>query len=138
MKNGNSMDAVVVLTRTSAPRKPVISCYLRARRSFTVTDIPDGSYRVYYAIGKDWNTYTDDFLTVAERRRFDDVCKFTTRTWTTSWSDSAYRYTQGHARYTVWRISLNPVAGGKGHTSSAPENKFPKAHQVAPGRGAVE
>jgi hypothetical protein len=128
VKNGNRVDGVVVLTRTSARKVPVIACYVRARQSFTIEGIPDGSYWMYYALGRDWNSYTDGFLTSTERGYFRSPAKFTTSTWTTSWTDSMYRYTQGHVRYSGWRITLNPVAGGTARTTSVGQNDFPRVH----------
>lgn len=128
VKNGNRTDGVVVLTRTSSRRAPVIACYVRGRRSATITGIPDGKYWVYYTLGRDWNTYTDGFFSTGERGVFSDPCAYSTSSYTTSWSDSMYRYTQGHVRYTNWSITLNPVIGGNARTSSVSQNEFPRAH----------
>jgi hypothetical protein len=129
IKNGNRVDGVVVLTRTSARHVPVIACYVGARKSFTVAGIPDGTYWIYYTLGRDWNTYTDGFLSTTERGLFHSPDKFTTSTWTTSWTTSMYRYTQGHVRYSGWTITLNPVAGGNAQTDTVSENGFPRVHE---------
>jgi hypothetical protein len=124
--NGNSNDGVVVVTRTSARNVPVIACWVEARHKWTVTGIPDGSYWVYYTVGRDWNTYTDGFLTTTRRARFHTPMRFSTSTWTTSWSTYAYNYTQGHVQWSVWRITLNPVAGGTARTDDVGEGGFPR------------
>jgi hypothetical protein len=126
VKNGNSGDAVVVMTRNKSRRSAVIACYVAARRSVTISGIPDGRYWIYYTIGKDWNTYTDGFIETHERGRFSDGATYSTKSWTTSWSDARYRYTQGHVRYTRWRISLNRVKGGTARTLPVGEGAFPK------------
>lgn len=128
IKNGNNLDGVVVLTRSIAFKVPVIACYVRANSSFTVTSIPDGTYWIYYSLGSDWNTYTKGFLVCTQRSRFSTAMKFTTSKWTSSWTTSAYRYTQGHVRYTQWRITLNPVAGGNAQTAEIDPSAFPQVH----------
>jgi hypothetical protein len=128
VKNGNRVDGVVVLTRQSDRKVPVIACYIRARQSFKVTGIPDGKYWIYYSLGRDWNTYTDGFIEVQDRGRFSDLAKYTTTTWTTSWSDADYVYTQGHVRYSGWKITLNPVVGGTARTETVSESAFPRVH----------
>jgi hypothetical protein len=74
------------------------------------------------------HTYTDGFLTTNDRGVFRSPCKFTTSTWTTSWSDSAYRYRQGHVRYSGWRVTLNAVPGGNARTSDVAQNDFSRVH----------
>lgn len=128
VKNGNGVDGVVVITRSSARKVPAIACYVGARRSCTISGIPDGKYWIYYSLGRDWNTYTDGFLTTKKRGVFRSPCKFVTSTWTTSWSDSMYRYTQGHVQYSGWRITLHGVPGGNARTEDVAQNDFPRVH----------
>ena len=43
-------------------------------------------------------------------------------------TDSMYRCTQGHVRYSGWKISLNPVVGGTARTQTVSEGEFPRVH----------
>ena len=126
IKNGkNKSDGVVVLTRTTS-KSPLIAVYVRGRTSCTVSKIPDGSYRVYYWLGRDWNWYMHGFLTTVDRARFADTMAFSTRSWTNSWNDAYYRYTQRWVQPTGWTITLYGVTGGKGRTVTVSESGFPR------------
>lgn len=128
IKNGNRIGGVVVLTRQSGGRLPVVACYVAPHQSFTIAGIPDGRYWIYYTLGRDWNTYTDGFLETKKRARFQGPADYSTKTWTNYWNDSMYRYSQGHVQYTRYSITLNPVLGGTGRTEDVSENAFPRVH----------
>lgn len=126
IKNGNKVDGVVVLARTTAPKKAVLAVYVRAKQSFSASGIPNGKYRIYYTLGKDWNAHTDGFLELTERGRFQGAANYSTSSWTSSWSDSSYRYTQQNVRYTRYTITLHGVAGGTADMLPVSEGEFPK------------
>jgi hypothetical protein len=118
-------DAVLVLTSTSS-RKPLLAVYVRGGADATVSGIPDGRYRVHVSYGSDWNWYMGDFLTSTERIRFDDVLEFTTKSWTSSWSDAYYIYSQENYQYSGWTLTLYSSAGGTAKVDSLTADEFPK------------
>jgi len=132
VKNGNDADAMVVLTRSSAPRTPVLVVYVRGNQRVKVDGIPDGRYIFWDALGEDWNWYTRDFLTVQEYKRWLEPLQFSTRAdtdyWTTSWSDSSYIYTQKHSKTTTkwsnWKVTLG--SGVSEYTKIVSKNAFPR------------
>jgi len=118
-------DAVLVLTSTSS-RKPLLAVYVRGGANATVTGIPDGRYRVHVSYGSDWNWYMGDFLTSTERIRFEDVLEFTTKSWTSSWSDAFYIYSQQNYQYSGWTLTLYSSEGGTAKVDSLTAAEFPK------------
>ncbi len=118
-------DAVLVLTSTSS-RKPLLAVYVRGGADATVTGIPDGRYRVHVSYGSDWNWYMGDFLTSTERIRFEDVLEFTTKSWTSSWSDAYYIYSQENIQYSGWTLTLYSSEGGTAKVDSLTADQFPK------------
>jgi hypothetical protein len=128
VNNENDVDGVIVLTRTSARKVPMIACYVRAWDSFTIRGIPDGRYWVYYTLGNDWNNYTDGFLTCSKRCYLPRPVKFMTSTWTRSWTDSMYSYTQGLIRTSGWTITLMHVSASSAHVIAVGEDDFPRVH----------
>ncbi len=123
--NKNRTDGVVVLTSTSS-KSPLLAVYVHARREAVMTGIPNGKYRVYYWLGKDWNWYMHGFLTTNDRGRFKDAMEFTTSSWTSTWSDAYYRYSQRRTQYTAWTLSLYGVSGGTAQTEGVSERDFPR------------
>jgi len=121
----NDSDAVVVLTSTSS-RKPLLAVYVRRKANCTVSGIPNGRYRVYYWIGRDWNRYMHGFLTTDDRGRYDDPLEYSTKSWTSSWTDAFYRYTQQNTQYTTWTLSLYAVPGGSAGVQQVSEGDFPR------------
>jgi len=130
---GSRWDGIALMVRSNAPRKPVIAVYVRAGGSCTVTGIPDGVYGVYFCLGRDWNTYTRDFLTTLERARYRAPFAFSTSSWTTSWTEYqvgwwdvwAITHYQRHTQTSNWTIYLNPIHQGRWMTAYVPSRRFP-------------
>jgi len=111
--NGGDRDGVVILARTSAPRKSLLAVYVRAGKSATIRGIKDGTYVVYFTLGRRWDAYSRRFTADQEKRRFTDPIRFkTTRV-------------SGGTRYTIWSISLEAVPGGNASTDPIGEDDFP-------------
>jgi hypothetical protein len=107
IQNGGRLDALVVLTDQQG--SPFIAFYVREGGNYTLSKVPDGSYLVYYALGRDWDGDEQTFMTTETYRRLDDSLAFTT--------------TAGSA--TSWSISLQATAGGVGKSSDISVNDFP-------------
>jgi len=121
-------DGMFVLTRPQS-RAPLLAVYVRAHQNATVTGIPNGRYWAYYWVGSYWNKTTDGFLVTRDRGRYKGTLEFSTQSWTTSWSDYYYVYTQRHTRYSHYVLSLYSVRPGSGNTvATVPvsERGFPK------------
>ncbi|MFC6080542.1 hypothetical protein [Sphaerisporangium aureirubrum] len=108
--NGGSQDAVVTLVRGKAKGTSV---YVRKGRKTTVRGVSDGSYRVYYTVGADWDRGRRAFTRDCSFRRFEKSIGFvTTRS-------------GGFIRWKTWTITLNAVAGGNARTNDVDPDDFP-------------
>jgi len=112
VENGNAVDGVVILTLNN---KTIMAAYIRAGKTYTMKGIRDQTYNLYFSTGSDWNG--KEFLTAATHRRFEDSFKFTTKVTTTA--------TTKTTKYTIWRVSLQPVKGGKGKVDEISGSDFP-------------
>ena len=111
--NGGERDGVVILAKTSAPKKSLLAVYVRAGKSTTIRGIKDGTYVIYFTLGRRWDGYSRRFTADQEKRRFVDPIRFkTTRV-------------SGGTRYTIWTISLEAVPGGNAPTDPIGDPDFP-------------
>ena len=124
VKNTNELDAMLILTRTSAPRTPVLAIYVRRNSKATVNNVPDGRYIAWDCLGSDWNGYMQDFLTTEEHAKWRDPLVFSTTSSTSYWSDASYNYSQRHTNWTNWTITLG--SGSSKYTRVSSEPQFPK------------
>lgn len=127
-KNGYSQDCMFCLTTAKKAKKASLVVYVRGKSSTTLSGLRDGSYWVFYSSGKDWNRYTNDFLTFPYRGRFDKPADFRTSSWTTSYIDwgAWTKWTTQHTQYTIFTLELNPKYKTKEWTPPVPEGQFPK------------
>ncbi|MFF4415287.1 hypothetical protein ACFYY8_22385 [Streptosporangium sp. NPDC001559] len=110
LKNGNNRDAVVVLTRG---KKKVISVYVRKKSSFKIKGVRDGTYKVYYTLGVDWDSRARAFSRSCTFEQFGKSVRFrTTRTWS-------------QIRWTNWTLTLNAVVGGTVRPKHIKPSEFP-------------
>ena len=104
LQNSNTDDRLVVVTRNT---EPVMSAYLRAGESFTIDGIADGTYRLYYSQGEDW-----------------DGSAFT-RNVKTSRSSGALLFTTTDRTYSTWNIDIFVPSGGNTDVEAIPADAFP-------------
>jgi uncharacterized protein YraI len=104
LQNSNTSDRLVVVTRNT---EPVMSAYLRAGESFTIDGIADGTYRLYYSQGEDW-----------------DGSAFT-RNVKTSRSSGALLFTTTDRTYSTWNIDIFVPSGGNTDVEAIPADAFP-------------
>jgi hypothetical protein len=103
--NGLSSDAVVKIRETAG--STVLSFYVAAGREVTINRVPEGTFIIEFATGRDFSPVCGYFLGNMSSRRFVNAESFETQV-------------QGNHRYTsVLEITLNPVVGGTA-TRSAP------------------
>jgi len=110
IENGGPADAVVTLAKGG---KPAISVYVRKDRTYTVKDVSDGSYAVFFTSGADWDGTARAFGRNCAFQRHENPLKFrTTR-------DAYGIYWQN------FRITLHPVIGGTARTEDVNPDDFP-------------
>jgi hypothetical protein len=111
VSNGTNSDAYVKLVEPNS-RTLVAAFYVKSNSSFTQEQIPDGTYKVLFVLGKGWNAQTQSFTKNKSFSKFDKLLNFTT--------------TQmiGGIQYRVFKITLHPVPSGKARTSGVSQKEF--------------
>ncbi|GII42302.1 hypothetical protein Pph01_73050 [Planotetraspora phitsanulokensis] len=110
VKNGGSQDGVVTLLKG---KQKAVSVYVRKKSSARLSNIRDGSYRVYFTTGVDYDRAARTFTRNCTFQRFDDSLPFRTT------------YTSTQVRWSVWTITLNRVKGGNARSSAVNPDDFP-------------
>jgi hypothetical protein len=109
VSNGLARDAVVAITHVGAT-EALHSVYIAAGEEYTLTGIPDGTYALYFTIGRDWNDAIARFTRECEFTEFEDAFKFETTA----------------TQYTGWEVTLNPVQGGTARSDPVEPDSFPR------------
>lgn len=107
IKNGTDADALVVLAWLDD--RPAKSAYIRKGKSFNMTGIPDGTYRLYYSKGQAFSRETHRFTKNATYQRLDATMEFTS---------------PGN-QYTTWEVTLYGVASGNVGSQTVDPSQFP-------------
>ena len=108
--NGLSSDAVVKLRDTAG--RTVVSFYVTAGGVVTIDSVPEGTFTIEFATGREFSPYCGYFLSDMSSRRFVNAESFQTRF-------------QGNYQYTsVLEITLNPVVGGTAQTVNTDDTTF--------------
>jgi hypothetical protein len=111
VSNGTNRDAFVKLIE---PNYGILvgAFFVKANSSYTLEQIPDGTYRVLFVLGQGWNPNTQTFTKNRHFARFDKAL--------------AYATTQlgNSIRFKVFKITLHPVVGGNTTTSGLNEQEF--------------
>jgi hypothetical protein len=111
VSNGTNRDAFVKLIE---PNSGILLAgfFVKSNSSYTLEQIPDGTYRVLFALGQGWNPNTQVFTKNKQFAKFDKPLAYTT----TQLSNSI--------QYKVFKITLHPVVGGQARTSGVSEQEF--------------
>ena len=115
VKNGTNRDAVAKLvTGTDDPKtwQTQRYVYVKANDTVVLEGIRIGTYRLAFMSGVDWDTDARKFLREVSASQFEEPFEF------------KEEQTERGTRFSTWEVSLNPVAGGTGKTSSLPEGAF--------------
>lgn len=108
--NGLSSDAVVKLRDVAG--RTVLSFYVTAGGVVTIDSVPEGTFAIEFATGREFSPSCGYFLSDMSSRRFVNAESFETQF-------------QGNYRYTsVLEITLNPVVGGTAQTVSTDDTTF--------------
>lgn len=108
--NGGSSDAVINVVRGTSK---VLSVYVRRKAKFKINNVSDGTYRVYFTNGVDWDRKRRAFSRECSFQRFQKSVRFKTTT------------TATQIRWTDWRITLHPITGGNARTARVDPDDFP-------------
>jgi hypothetical protein len=117
ISNGRDENAVLKLIDLSR-QESVFSVMIRSRSDYSISGIPDGSYRVIFALGHGWSNELDAFQDSYGYSAFKE--------------DFIYKATlERSGNYQQWSydkcsITLNPVIGGNAKTEKLNENEFTK------------
>lgn len=107
IQNGTDADALVILAGMND--RAVKTAYVRASRSFNITGIRDGTYRLYYSKGEAFDRATKRYTRNATYQRFDTTIEFTSTP----------------TQYSTWEVTLYGVVGGNVGTESVDPSNFP-------------
>ncbi|WP_156325854.1 hypothetical protein [Nonomuraea sp. SBT364] len=108
--NGGSRDAVVNVMRG---KSKVISVYVRKKAKFKIPGMRDGTYKIYFTSGVDWDGKSRAFTRDCSFKRFQKSVKFKTT------------YTSTQILWHDWRITLHAITGGNARTSEVDPDDFP-------------
>ncbi|MFB9719093.1 hypothetical protein [Planobispora longispora] len=109
--NGGKQDAVVVVTRGG---KRVLSFYVRKKGRTTISGMRDGTYRVFYTTGADWDGKARAFTRSCDFTEFGKKVPFKTT------------YSGGYVRWNNWTLTLHAVKGGTVQSKPVKPDAFPK------------
>lgn len=115
INNGTNLDAIAKLVIPSANRS-VFTVYIRANSIYRISNVSDGSYRLFFSLGNDWDKNMRAFTVNSSYEVFEENFDFTTT-----------RYREGsyiRSRYSTFRVTLNPVIGGRAKTDEIGATEF--------------
>lgn len=115
VKNGLSWDAVVVLSDYNNKDNIILSVYINAGDTYTITGIPDGNDALYFKLGKDYDEETKKFTVTTSFTKFEEPLKFEI----TGDVFSGNRYSN------AYEVTLYAVEGGNAETENINEDDFP-------------
>ncbi|WP_329083366.1 MULTISPECIES: hypothetical protein [unclassified Streptosporangium] len=110
LRNGTKQDAVVVLVRG---KKKAVTVYVRKKSNFKIRGVRDGSYKIYYTLGEDWDAKARTFTRSCTFEQFGKTVRFRTVN------------TATQIRWTDWTITLHAVSGGTVKPKKVKPGDFP-------------
>jgi hypothetical protein len=87
----------------------MVTVYVQANAAYTLKNIHDGTYNVYYTAGTDWDPNRKLFTKSCEYQQFDNTLQFTTTS----------------TQYTIWSLTMTPVVGGNAQSSDVDPGSYP-------------
>lgn len=100
LKNGNDRDAAVKLVEDTPQKRVIRFVYVQAKRDLVLRGIAEGTYRVLFMTGVDWDAANRTFRREARALRFEDPLPFEVTS------------TARGKEHTTWELTLNAVPGG--------------------------
>ncbi len=113
--NGTSLDAIAKLVNIST-NKSIITVYIKANSIYTMKDISDDNYKLFFNLGNDWDNEVKAFAINSSYEVFEENFNFTTL----EYEDGDYIKT----KYKTFEVTLNPVVGGQAETEEINAAEF--------------
>ncbi len=108
--NGGTRDAVVTVMKG---KSRAFSVYVRKKAKFKVRGVRDGTYKIYFTHGVDWDGKSKSFTRECSFERFQKSVKFKTT------------FTSTQILWHDWRVTLHAISGGNARTSDVNPEQFP-------------
>jgi hypothetical protein len=108
--NGGTRDAVVTVMKG---KSTAFSVYVRKKAKFKVRGVRDGSYKIFFTHGVDWDGKSKSFTRECSFERFQKTVNFKTT------------FTATQIRWHDWRVTLHAISGGNARTSDVDPEQFP-------------
>ncbi|MCK2218877.1 hypothetical protein MF672_034545 [Actinomadura sp. ATCC 31491] len=108
--NGATRDAVVTVMRGGSK---AFSVYVRRKATYKVKGVRDGTYKIYFTHGVDWDGKSKAFTRECSFERFQKSVTFKTTV------------TATQIRWHDWRVTLHAISGGNARTSDVDPDSFP-------------
>jgi hypothetical protein len=108
--NGATRDAVITVVKG---KSKAFSVYVRKKSKFKVRGVRDGSYKIYFMHGVDWDGKSKTFSRECSYERFQKSVKFKTT------------FTSTQILWHDWRVTLHAIRGGNARTSDVDPDQFP-------------
>ena len=114
IKNGGSSDAIICLYSVSGDRT-TRNEYVRKSSNYTISNIPQGEYKIRVFYGNDWNPTLEN--SCGKKGNFETDINFSEFDRTEYFEDSERGFTKA-------TITLYTVVGGNASSSSIDQSKF--------------
>ncbi|GAA0941491.1 hypothetical protein GCM10009560_53480 [Nonomuraea longicatena] len=108
--NGSPRDAVITVVRGG---KKAVTVYVRKKTKFKIRGVRDGSYKIFFTHGVDWDGKRRAFSRDCSFERFEKSVRFRTV------------YTATQIRWHDWKITLHAISGGNAPTKRVDPDSFP-------------
>lgn len=117
IENGTERDAVVKLVNNFID-KSIFTVYVSSKNTYTIRNISDGNYKLFFNSGKDYSATSTKFLINSSYLKFKDDFTFITK--------EIQYYDSIDTRYSTFKVTLHPVVGGTAKTDNSSEAEFLK------------
>jgi hypothetical protein len=114
IKNGGSSDAIICLYSVSDDRT-IRNEYVRRSSNYTISNIPQGEYRIRVFYGNDWNPTLEN--SCGKKGNFESDISF-------SEFDGTKYFEDSDRGFTTATITLYSVVGGNASSSSIDQSQF--------------
>ena len=112
VKNSLNEHALFIITKAGT-KTPIVSYFIRKGNSYTIPDIPSGSYNFYYELGTEWDDSAKAFIDGSPAMFADG----------SGTSPKPVTYDSQTAGY---EVTLYGVSGGTANTRTLDRSSFPK------------
>jgi hypothetical protein len=105
----NSLDLDAVAALTTMDNANTLSVYVRSKSKLDITRIPDGTYKLFFMVGEDWDGVAGKFTRQVQYWVFEDTLLYKTTS----------------TQNTIWSVTVDAFVGGTANTNSVDPSQFP-------------